>query len=292
MHLEQLPGCGAKVAFSDEPQSAAFLDALNNAAAGGAGLGDKTASALREGIARHGLLVFPSMKNLSVSGHLHLTAVFGKPGAHPQRGKPPGLPCLEGTDCLVEVATNDPTSQYCSAQTRADHWHADVTFSDRPPSYTSLLAKQLPGIGLGDTLWSSTSAAFDSLSPALQSTVATLNAVHRDRSGLGCSATHPIVREIPLGGGQKSGAEGTEQQQRKKAALFVNDQFTSHIDGWDAAESDPLMAFLRHRSTDPTFVYRHRWAVGDLVVWDNRQTLHHGVYDFGDAVRTKLVTVN
>ena len=235
---------------------------------------DATAAFIRAAVLTHGFAVLPDMGALSTEGHVAFTRLFGRPEAHPQRGKPPGLPCMVGSDCLVEVATNDAGSEYHSAEIRADHWHADVTFAAAPPSYTSLLAVALPGGGRGDTMWACTARAHEALSPALQRTLASLAAVHRDRSGLGRRAVHPVVRELP---GAPPG---------RNRSLFVNHQFTEGLEGWAPEESAPLLQLLWRKQTEPAFVHRHRWRVGDLVVWDNRQTLHHGVYDFGGAVRT------
>ena len=66
-------------------------------------------------------------------------------------------------------------------------------------------------------------------------------------------------------------------------SLFVNHQFTVGLEGWAPEESAPLLQLLWRKQTEPAFVHRHRWRVGDLVVWDNRQTLHHGVFDVAGA---------
>ena len=269
-HTDPLPGCGANVTFAD---LGAFVRELNRH---DAPFDEACAERMRAELDKYGVLVFRDMEDLTPQGHVRLTQMFGAPGAHPRRGKPPALPCLEGTDCLVEVATNDPRSPYRSSQVRADHWHADATFAAAPPSFTTLRACTIPGDGRGDTLYASTSAAFDSLSPALQDILATMQAVHRDRSGVGMSATHPVVVNVP------QASRGASPRK----ALFVNHQFTTRIAGWAEDESAMLLEFLKQRAISPNFVYRHRWAVGDIVVWDNRQTLHYGVYDSGERVRT------
>jgi taurine dioxygenase len=131
---------------------------------------------LKDAVTNHGFIVVKGLESLTPRGHVAFTQLFGSPGAHPRRGQPPGLPCMVGTDCLVEVATNDPESQYLSDQTKADHWHADVTFATSPPTYTTLLAKTLPGGGRGDTMWACTARAYESLSPGLQEMLASLTA--------------------------------------------------------------------------------------------------------------------
>ena len=122
-------------------------------------------------------------------------------------------------------------------------------------------------------MWSCTATAFQSLSPALQKAISRLSAVHRDRSGLGRTAVHPVVRQIPLHLSDQS-LDGST-----KASLFINHQFTSHFEGWTPEESEPLLAYLLRQAIDPRFIYRHQWQPHDLIVWDNRQTLHFGIFD-------------
>jgi taurine dioxygenase len=201
---------------------------------------------------------------------------------------------------LIEVAsTNKSDSQYYSGETRADHWHADVTFSAAPPTFTTLHALSLPGNGQGDTMWACTGAAYRSLSPSLQATLKTLRAVHQDRSGLERTAEHPAVVGVPRSGG--GGGEGcgssisssgdddntfltcADNDDANNAAylpaLYLNHQFTRKFAGWTEEESLPLLDFLRARSVAPEFVYRHQWKAGDLVIWDNRATMHYGIFD-------------
>ena len=60
----------------------------------------------------------------------------------------------------------------------------------------------------------------------------------------------------------------------------------SHIHGMPRAESDTLLAELMEHTTQPQFVYAHQWQQWDLVIWDNRCSLHAAVYDQGDQPRT------
>lgn len=150
-----------------------------------------------------------------------------------------------------------------------DGWHADVTFLDPCGSITGLYASVVPPVG-GDTLFASSIAAFDSLSPAMQDLARGLRAVHSydgpgrpDREGL--TAVHPVVRRHP-----DTGREG----------LYLNTMFVTRFEGMTPAESRPLLEFLEGRVTRPEFQCRVRWEPGQLVLWDNRFTLHYPVNDF------------
>jgi taurine dioxygenase len=127
-------------------------------------------------------------------------------------------------------------------------------------------------------MWSNAYAAYDGLSEGLRSTLQGLRAVHQGtqlaaEAGLSRSAvtqTHPVVRTHPETG---------------RGALFVNGDYVRHFEGWTAEESAPLLGYLYAQVGRPEYVYRHRWKVGDLVIWDNRCTQHAVVGDVGGAER-------
>ena len=172
-------------------------------------------------------------------------------------------------------------------------WHTDVTFSATPPAASILVADEVPPFG-GDTLFADLRTAYERLAPALRAAVDGMEAVHRitplaywgvphdtalsreDAAELLENArrvppvVHPVVRVHPTTG---------------RPALFVNPGFTSHVLGLSAVESDGLLALLHAHTTQPAFVLRHRWAPGDVLLWDNRATMHYAVDDYGTADR-------
>lgn len=172
-------------------------------------------------------------------------------------------------------------------------WHTDVTFVEIPPAASVLVGDVTPVTG-GDTLWASLADAYDRLSPALRTLVDGLQAVHRitplaywgepfdtalsrddaqqllESSRSVMPVIHPVVRVHPSTG---------------RRGLFVNPGFTSHIVGMSRIESDHLLALLYEHSTQPELVVRHRWRPGDVVLWDNRATMHYAVDDYGTKER-------
>ena len=176
---------------------------------------------------------------------------------------------------------------------RNARWHTDVTFMPAPPAASVLVSDAVPPFG-GDTMWADTRTAFERLCPALRGAVEQLEAVHRisplaywgepfdtaltradvqqlfDDASRVPPVIHPVVRVHPMTG-------------RKN--LFVNPGFTTHIVGLSRTESDGLLRLLYEHSTQPEFVIRHRWQVGDVVLWDNRSTMHYAVDDYGDVHR-------
>lgn len=153
-------------------------------------------------------------------------------------------------------------------------WHTDVTAAVNPPAVSILRAEVVPEIG-GDTQWTNLQAAYEGLSPALQSFVEGLRAEHRyggkDSGYAGNDklvkriednllvAIHPVVRVHPI-----TGAKG----------LFVNPGFTSHIVDVSGRESKAILDLLYSEITRPEYTVRFRWEPGSVAVWDNRATSH------------------
>ncbi|WP_298609589.1 taurine dioxygenase [uncultured Thiothrix sp.] len=169
-------------------------------------------------------------------------------------------------------------------------WHTDVTFIQTPPAICVLSAKLVPEVG-GDTLWSSAFAAWEGLSPRLQTLLEGLTATHdfvhsfpQDRYGntpetheqwliardKNPPVTHPVVRTHPVNG---------------RKALFVNENFTTKINELPRLESQALLRFLFEHVGRPEFTVRWHWQPNDLVLWDNRSTQHYATNDYGKAHR-------
>lgn len=153
-------------------------------------------------------------------------------------------------------------------------WHADVTFR-KPEGYLSVLhARIVPPIG-GDTAFSSNIAAFSGLSTAMQDLLRGLNAVH-SYNGPGQpehaeeTATHSVVRAHP-----QTGREG----------LYINRMFATRFEGMTEAESRPLIGFLDQHMSSPQFTCRVSWRRNQVVIWDNRFTLHYPINDFSGYKR-------
>ncbi|MFT5115484.1 MAG: taurine dioxygenase [Parasphingorhabdus sp.] len=156
-------------------------------------------------------------------------------------------------------------------------WHADVTFR-QPAGYVSILnAKIIPSVG-GDTAFASTVAAFDALSTGMKKTLRKLSAIH-SYNGPGApeheteTAIHPVVRRHPVTG---------------KEGLYINRMFISRLENMSLAESKPLIDFLDEHMTRPEFTFRHRWSQNDLILWDNRFSLHYPINDFVNQRRLMI----
>ena len=151
-------------------------------------------------------------------------------------------------------------------------WHTDMSYLPHPPDASMLYSLEIPASG-GDTCFASMKLALAKLPKRLLERVATLEIKHDGtydsggnlRKGLAASndprtsvgTAHPMVIEHPVSG---------------EAALYLGRRRNAYVIGLELAESERLLEELW--SFVETGVYRHRWALGDLVLWDNRTTMH------------------
>jgi taurine dioxygenase len=162
-------------------------------------------------------------------------------------------------------------------------WHSDQSFMPAPPAHSILAAQVVPEAG-GDTMFASQYLAYETLSEGMKHLLKELRALHRGANlalqvGVEDSVppqSHPIVRTHP-----ETGRKG----------LFVNRLYTYCIEGLTEAESRGLLDFLFEQNCRPEFTYRHQWAPGDVIMWDNRCALHYAVHDYGEAPRLMHRTI-
>jgi alpha-ketoglutarate-dependent 2,4-dichlorophenoxyacetate dioxygenase len=163
-------------------------------------------------------------------------------------------------------------------------WHTDHSFRQESAKWSMLHAKVIPPTG-GDTEFADTRAAYDALPDAMKRRLEGLVAEHSvwhstaERGGYAPSeeertsyppARHKLVRRHPGSG---------------RNALYIA-SYASHIVGMPVEEGRALLAELIEFATQPQFVYRHKWQVGDLVIWDNRCTMHRATpFAAADHVR-------
>ncbi|TIT79430.1 MAG: TauD/TfdA family dioxygenase, partial [Mesorhizobium sp.] len=173
---------------------------------------------------------------------------------------------------------------------RADQWHTDVTFVDAYPKFSVLRGVVIPAAG-GDTIWSNTHAAYESLPAPLKLLADNLWAIHSnayDYAAVRPRATaeerkhfeevftstvyeteHPVVRVHPETG--------------ERSLLLGN--FVQRFVGLSKNDSAKLYELFQSYVTTPENTVRWRWHAGDVAIWDNRATQHYAVNDYGDQQR-------
>lgn len=223
---------------------------------------DELFASIRAAFLRAQVICLRGQENVTPDQQLAFAARWGEISVHPY------VPSIEGYEGVMKISDPNDVTQA---------WHADSTHVKNPPALTLLLERVLPPVG-GDTMFSSATKAFASLSPGLQAALSNLRAVHRGTeralaAGLdleSVTTTHPVARVHPETG---------------ERALFVNANYVTSFDGWTAEESAPLLDHLYSVVARPEFTYRHRWQRGDMLIWDNRCTQHAVVGDTGGAER-------
>ncbi len=184
-------------------------------------------------------------------------------------------------EALIDISNVGPDGDLAQRDSRKvlsnianQFWHSDSSFQCPKAQYSMLSAVVLPSKG-GETEFADLRAAYDALSDDLKREIAGLEAEHyalHSRFALGDTdyteaqqAAIPPVRwplaQIHPGSGRK--------------LLFVGVHARAII-GYSLPEGRMLLSDLLEHATQRSFVYRHEWRVGDLVMWDNRSTIHRG----------------
>jgi len=235
-------------------------------------LDEDTVRQIKAAWTKHLVLVFPG-QNLDPESLIAFTRNFGELdnyesqpfNRHPEYDE-------------VMLLSNKPVNGKLPAGAyNGQNWHTDLSYTTRPAKATMVYCIQKPSVG-GDTMFANMYAAYESLSPKMRAFLDDLEGVNdvslisarRDPAileafkRLNPPVVHPAVRVHPESG---------------KRALYVNDRVRTFV-GMSDAESKPIIRFLCEHSQQPRFVYRHRWEVRDLVLWDNRCLTHLAVGDY------------
>ena len=183
-----------------------------------------------------------------------------------------------GNEALADISNLDENGEVMQSGDRRRMyslgnrlWHTDASFEDPPGRYSMLHAKVVPPVP-ADTEFADMRAAYDALPAEMKARLEGLRVHHsiaHSRQTLGFEfsaeeaqilkgAVHPLVRTIP-------------RSNRKSLYLASH---ASRIVDWPIPEGRLLLRDLIEHATQPEFVYRHAWSVGDLVIWDNRATMH------------------
>jgi taurine dioxygenase len=231
-------------------------------------IGDEVVGGIRDALLRH-KVVFLRDQALDYDGQLAFAQRLGVVTlGHPIYDSPRSRPNLREMDS--------------KQGTRANHWHTDLTFIQRPPAAALLHAKVIPAVG-GDTMWANCVAGYQSLPPELRDLADRLRIVHsndsdytddtvaarRDYISTIYEAEHPAVRVHPETG--------------EKALLLGG--FARSVVGFNPAAGRDLIRTLQEYATKPENTVRWQWRVGDLAIWDNRATIHYAIADYGTAYR-------
>ncbi|MGE4239135.1 MAG: TauD/TfdA dioxygenase family protein [Ramlibacter sp.] len=245
--------------------------------------------AIRQALSDHQVLVFRDQP-LDQDQLLAFGTRFGQPEVFPDvnstQGKVPQV--LRLTNLNAEGLPTGPGPEM-ARKSLAENWHSDSSYRAVPSYVTMLHGIEIPPIG-GDTDFTSMHASYEALPAELRERVAPLSAVHnweyqRDLSGKRAPMTeqeragYPPVRHRLV---QRHPDTG-------RKLLFISSS-AEYIDGMPREEGRALLAQLTKIVTEPALVYTHKWRKGDVVMWDNRATLHRSAgFDYQSLTLRRLL---
>lgn len=238
---------------------------------------------LRDALAKYAVLVFPDQP-LDEDRQLLVARIYGpletSVGSYianeskPRRLGNSQLSDISNLDEKGKLIGDDDIRRLLLLSNQL--WHTDSSFKQTPASVSLLSAQEVSPVG-GATEFADMRAAWDGLDPAAQAQVADRVAIHdyfHSRSLLGLESysvpeewrrRQPPVKQVLVRNNAHNG----------RRSLYLASHIKA-IEGMGEAEGDALLARLMAFSTQPQFVYRHRWRPNDLVIWDNRCTMHRG----------------
>jgi alpha-ketoglutarate-dependent 2,4-dichlorophenoxyacetate dioxygenase len=241
-----------------------------------------TVTAISDAINRHAVLVFPGQL-ITDDQQMAFSRRFGELETTVRAYRSDFVPRLDLH--IADISNLDPNNQILAAADRRRLnalgnrlWHSDSSFKRIPGRFSLLSARVIPGEG-GETQFADMRAAWDALPDRMKARLEGLICEHTQlfsRASIGFTdwsdeerakmapVPQVLVRTHP-GSGRKS--------------LFLSSH-AGRIRGMEEPEARVLLMELMEHATEREFVYTHRWSVGDLVMWDNRCTMHRArAYD-------------
>jgi len=236
---------------------------------------------IEDALHRHVVIFFRNQR-ITPEQHIAFSRRFGPLEIHVlHQYMLPGHP-----EILVLSNVLDEAGRQIGLPDAGHTWHTDTSYRAKPSRSSVLYAHEIPhaddGTPLGDTRWANTAAAYDALPQDMKLRLEGLKAIHRygSRARRGVSprarltaeqqamtpdVVHPVVRTHPYTG---------------RKALYVFEGECVGIEGMPEDEALALFRSLQAHCIEERFIYRHRWQVGDIVMWDNCQSLHLATSDY------------
>jgi taurine dioxygenase len=188
---------------------------------------------------------------------------------------------------LVNFISNTYADKDGKRSYHSGYWHTDHTNREAPPKYTTLYALELPQSGGGDTGILNTRAAYAALPDAWQrrlEELKTVNVYHGSaaRTPQRYEGAHRTTDDVPV-------IHDLVQihSENGEKAFYLHQGKLENFVGMTPEQSHDLVEELFALTVKPEFVYRHQWRLGDMLIWDNRQSMHQAYKDYDlDETRT------
>jgi len=226
---------------------------------------------IHEAFIAHQVLVFRD-QNIEPEHQKAFSARFGPlEELYAEDQRLPGFP-------EIAILSNEKVDgKFIGVVAAGDYWHSDISYSRETSLATFLFARKLPREG-GDTQFANLYAAYETLPDDLKRRIEGRSGLHQVsklvnprvvvtreggeeyyRKRARDDQAHPIVRTHPVS---------------RRKLLYVSPRFTVGIQDMDDAEAQPLLDALFEHQLKEAHLYRHKWTLGDFVMWDNRCINH------------------
>ena len=237
-------------------------------------LDDAAFDDVHDAFLKHHVLVFRA-QDLPPEKQINFAQRFGELDIHIQKDNK-----YSEHEAIQILSNKKVNGKYVGSPSAGEAWHSDLSYTDIPTLCTMLYAMEIPEIG-GDTEWSNMYLAYEGLSDKIKNKIDGLHARHtfnRFRNprvevpdvykGKGKEryvdiappdAIHPVVRTHPETG---------------RKALYISERFTIGIEELEEDEGQALLDELIAHQKQRDFIYRHKWDLRDLTIWDNRCLIH------------------
>jgi alpha-ketoglutarate-dependent 2,4-dichlorophenoxyacetate dioxygenase len=260
------PGFGAEI-------SGARLDRLD----------DGTWAEIQAAMDRWGVGVW-RRTGLDDAGHVAFSRRFGElmtaPGLAGRRARMPLPELFDAGNLTVDGEIN--ADELVRLHKRGDRqWHTDTSFMPQRSSYSLLMAHEIPADGSGDTEFADMRSAYEALPQAMKDRVEDLEAEHSIWYSR-MTAGFPFTEEQVLAKGPPARHRIVQTHRGSGRRTLYIASHAMGIVGMPREEGRALLRELMDFATQPQFVVRVSWSVGDLVAWDNRCTMHRAT-EFDDV---------
>ena len=170
-------------------------------------------------------------------------------------------------------------------------WHMDGTHEDVPPLASILTPRVLAPVG-GETEFANMYAAYEDLPAAEKAFLEGVRIVHTKLASIAHTLDNPSEADIERLRNYGSKTHPAVWHHQSGRTSIVMSASADHVVGMDADEGAALIERLKAWTTQPQYVYRHSWRMGDLLIWDNTGTMHHVLpYDYSCGRRLHRVTL-
>lgn len=245
-------------------------------------LSDTTFKNINEIFLEHGIILFRGQV-ITRDQHIAFSRYFGEldnNDAQPRDRDP------EHHEIALVTNKPKPNGKPSDSRYTGRVWHSDRSYTTVPAAASLLRGLEIPDVG-GETMFTNMYMAYNTLSETMKKVISDLYGVHgganrkiddltperaAEMQRLNPFVAQPLVRVHPETG---------------RKALYVGDK-VKKIVGMTEEESEPILKYLCRHATRYEFLYRHQWRQNDLLVWDNRCTMHIALGDFDETQRRHM----